>query len=378
MHKVQINAAGALALSLPAGSYVIDDSNTGEFLLNQWIDGADKMPADRDTGLLSRLYIRAGGYGDLIQLTAVLQALHERQPDIRIGVACIERFASVFQNLPFPIETVPYPVPADVLDQWGSYQSLEGVIENNSLEFSLDLLAKAVLGDALTSPKPVYLPTGAEMTLMQERFPRIKGQKRLGIQIEASASCRTWSGQNISELAQRAIGKGWEVYLFGAPKALPVDFYKIKAYLGAVTNLTMAEPFLDFRESAALATSCDVLVTPDSSFVHLAGAMDLPTVAIYGPFHWKTRTLTYQTVRVIQGRAQCAPCCHQVHAGQEWPSDGPCQTLAQKRCLAMEDVQPRRVMAAVTAMAEKFADREPWSLPADVSVVTETPAIAES
>lgn len=355
MHRITLNAQGADALHITAGVYLVDDSNTGEFMINKWLTDSHSVPpaeGNPDTAA-DLLLIRAGGIGDLLQLTTVLADLHHQQPDRRLGVSCIPRFSGVLENLPFPVEIVAYPLPLEELARWEAHISLEDVVEANQHKHSTEALAAACGVDALTRPHPYFRPTLDELGAMQERFPRKDTEKRLGIQLEASAKCRTWSAKSTIELARRAIDKGWNVMAFGSPGTLPID-PKIEGF----TNLTLADPPLTFREAATLATSCDVLVVPDSAFCHVAGACGIPAVALFAAFHWKFRTLYYDTVRAIQGKGRCAPCFHQVHAGREWPVDGPCNETG--KCMPMFSIEPRRVMQQVEAMHAKF-QHTPWS-----------------
>jgi hypothetical protein len=67
---------------------------------------------------------------------------------------------------------------------------------------------------------------------------------------------------------------------------------------------------LDLRQSFALAGGCDVLVTPDSAFFHLAGALDLPCVGLFGPTDGRVRGQDYPRARVLDARRMlpCVPC----------------------------------------------------------------------
>jgi ADP-heptose:LPS heptosyltransferase len=94
--------------------------------------------------------------------------------------------------------------------------------------------------------------------------------------------------------------------------------------------------------------TCDAFLGPDSALVHFAGALDIPTIALYGPFSWKTRTSVFGSVEAIQGHAECAPCYHHSRAGKEWPDD--CVGASKNLCAAMCSIGPTRVAAKVRGM----------------------------
>lgn len=64
------------------------------------------------------------------------------------------------------------------------------------------------------------------------------------------------------------------------------------------------------REIAGVMINCDLVLCPDSSILHLAGALDMPTVSIFGHTDPRARTNYYPKTSVIwEGeRLHCAPC----------------------------------------------------------------------
>jgi ADP-heptose:LPS heptosyltransferase len=144
--------------------------------------------------------------------------------------------------------------------------------------------------------------------------------------------------------------RGWELFFFGGPNE--VDLPMIIEQHSQVTNLTKRQPAPSFSESAAILTTCDVVLAPDSSLCHLAGALDIPTVALFGPFPWQTRTKYSPKTRALQGNARCSPCFHHARLGEEWPVGGPCRETGN--CVAMLDVQPERVIREITKQYERY------------------------
>jgi ADP-heptose:LPS heptosyltransferase len=64
----------------------------------------------------------------------------------------------------------------------------------------------------------------------------------------------------------------------------------------------------DVRRIAALMVYCDLVLCPDSSVLHLAGALEVPTVSIFGPTHPAARVNRYpQAVAIWEGE-DLKPC----------------------------------------------------------------------
>jgi heptosyltransferase-2 len=72
---------------------------------------------------------------------------------------------------------------------------------------------------------------------------------------------------------------------------------------------------LKMTDSVALLTFCDLVITPDSSLVHFAAALDVPCLSIYGPFPASVRTSYYPknvSLEPPDEPDKCWPCfCHE-------------------------------------------------------------------
>ncbi len=134
----------------------------------------------------------------------------------------------------------------------------------------------------------------------------------------------------------------WEVYLFGRPGEFRTD--------GPMTHdvMDLSRRGLTWRQSAATLLTCDVVLAPDSSMMHVAGALGVPCVALFGPFPWKLRTAYYKSVHALQGIDGCAmaPCFHAEHTLTGlFPNDGPC--MATGHCVVLDSILPKRILAKV-------------------------------
>lgn len=98
---------------------------------------------------------------------------------------------------------------------------------------------------------------------------------------------------------------------------------------------------LDLRQSFALAGGCDVLVTPDSAFFHLAGALDLPCVGLFGPTDGRVRGQDYPRARIVDARKMlpCVPC---------WRNEvTPCALTGLRLSACLGEIAPADVVAAM-------------------------------
>lgn len=68
----------------------------------------------------------------------------------------------------------------------------------------------------------------------------------------------------------------------------------------------------DLLTAAAIMARCQVLLTNDSGLMHLAGALDTPLVAMFGPTNPQTTSPAGGCFTLLKTRAACAPCLKRV------------------------------------------------------------------
>lgn len=94
----------------------------------------------------------------------------------------------------------------------------------------------------------------------------------MGLQVQAGRENRRWSLESFSEVVD---------YVSSKHNAKIIEFgTKEQPYLGKGINLVGK---CGIKESAAVLSRCSFLLCNDSFFLHVAGALNVPVVAIFGP-----------------------------------------------------------------------------------------------
>jgi SAM-dependent methyltransferase len=101
------------------------------------------------------------------------------------------------------------------------------------------------------------------------------------------------------------------------------------------------------REAFALAAQCDVLIGPDSAFLHLAAALDKPMVLLSGPVDGMLRSKPYPTVvPIVPDRSEfpCAPC---------WRNENiNCYLSERRESVCLRSIEPATITARVFSLLE--------------------------
>lgn len=276
---------------------------------------------------------RPGGYGDLLFLRPILKKLVEME--VRPVICCAEVFRRPVDDYPW----LPYPSPWEEFSKYDNHVVLEDMVETNpagKTTHVIDLFAEAC-GVTLTDKEKrvEFSTTPAEKEWAHEHFPKTE-RKRIGIQLKASSPVRTYPAAMLVEVLRLLEKDGWEVLCLGRKNDANVEETELIKWVGK------HDP--DFGQSCSALETCDVVLAPDSALCHVGGALNIPTLALYGPFPWQLRTKYAPSIRAINGQARCAPCFHHSR-GSPFPIDGPC--MRSGRCEAMAEIKPERILSEV-------------------------------
>jgi heptosyltransferase-2 len=169
------------------------------------------------------------------------------------------------------------------------------------------------LGLAPNVDLPVNLPNpnlmantaNAQATLHRLALPE-PTSKILGLCPGAEyGEAKRWPAEYYAEVARDALNKGWQVWLFGSDKDIPVT---------SAINQLSGNKCTDFGgktklgEAIDLMSLCDAVVSNDSGLMHVAAALDKKLVAVYGssdPHH--TPPMSSKAVVEYLG-LECSPC----------------------------------------------------------------------
>ncbi len=116
---------------------------------------------------------------------------------------------------------------------------------------------------------------------------------------------KRWPAEYYAEVANEALNKGWQVWLFGSDKDVPVTSQINQLTQNKCTDFGGKTKLGEVIDLMAL---CDTVISNDSGLMHIAAALDKKLIAIYGssdPYH----TPPMSTKAVIEYLAlECSPC----------------------------------------------------------------------
>ena len=199
-----------------------------------------------------------------------------------------------------------------------------GEIPRHERFYYLELLRRAGIIRALPESQEIRLGSGA-----------VPSAKRvIGVSPGAAyGTAKRWLPERFAEAAGTlATARGASIALFGSKGerelcgevAQLLNGHQVTNYAG---QTTLAQ-FID------LASGCELFLTNDSGSMHIASALGVPTVAIFGATDDSTTGPTGPNARVVRHPVDCSPCLL-----RECPIDHRCMTGVSADRVVQEALQ---------------------------------------
>ena len=344
---------------IKAGEYVADNLLCAQ-LINLGGDGGMRPlsetrpfnPSDDWNGKRI-LLMRAGGFGDIVNLTPTIRLFKKSWPKCEVHVASMGSYGTVLEHIPYVDGILKYPVLTSILDGFDAWVFYENAIERNPRAQKVpmaDLFAE-IAGFNMPifgkfDGKPDYVVTPDEVSWAKVQYPRKPGIRRLCIQPVASGACRVYQFSQMGLVLDAFKAKNqWETFLMGAPGEIKMQ------ETDSQHNLSTAG--LSFRQSCAVVSECDCLLANDSSLLHIAGALGVPAVGLFGPFPWKLRTSYYTSVTALTGKGRCSPCFYHESLGKltRDPFPKKCPSRDKGHCEVLATIEPKKIISTIEKVA---------------------------
>ncbi|XXJ18849.1 glycosyltransferase family 9 protein [Desulfovibrio caledoniensis] len=300
---------------------------------------AGNTGGSKPDGRLPILVTRAmGGIGDILMMTAGLTELQAKDPSRPVHFAVPGPFLPLLKGLPGVTvtdinETVfrknDYSVLYDLTTCPAS--RIEGLTAPDVKLSRIEIFGKAmgIKGPRGRDWKTHYRVTQEEAAAA-ERFissAGADGRKRIGIQLHSDERYRDYPF--FADLV-RILARDNAVFLFHNK---PIEGFEHE-------NVHTVDD-KPLREALAIFSLCDAVICPDSSFMHIAGALDIPCVALFGPTSAEQRTKHYPSVDYLDasGTIHCVPC---------WRNEySPCKLSGTKESQCMKAIRVEDILKTV-------------------------------
>jgi len=280
---------------------------------------------------------RTGGYGDLLFITPIVEYLKRRYPTCKVSVATSERFRDVWKNNPNIDQftsSFSLPIRLSFVEKHDYVGIFEGTIENFKGEgqyCALDAFAfnLGIFDMPLELKRPRYYLKSSEINVAKNKVRSASGlniykEPYICFQWKSSSRLRDYPYEKLIAVMYKLQQiTGYKIVILTHPNYRNLIDHEIAM---AEEHMLEADKPLDYinlagitsyRESAGVLALSSGLVGIDSSLAHLAAALGVPSVTIYGPFKAEWRTLYNRNNISLQKQNLCpnAPCAYHTPPG---------------------------------------------------------------
>jgi heptosyltransferase-2 len=262
----------------------------------------------------SILIQRMGGIGDLIMLTPTLRELKKIYSEAEITFATKPEHIPVLKGLPYLSKVIP--LSEAHLESYDSSIDLRWKVESQEVGGSLstflyktvnriDMFGRLLDMELQDKKVDVALDQG-KVKSAKELIKYNNKFEYLGIQVSTTSNTRTIPPEYIPELVEKFFKKGRKIVLIGRTefwhgRKSKIDFPSIKGR--NVINL-VGKP-TDVGDMIALFSLMNYIIAPDSAAIHIAGALEIPCIALFGNIDPDIRTRYYPNVTSMFEKLEC-------------------------------------------------------------------------
>ncbi|MHB1951033.1 MAG: lipopolysaccharide heptosyltransferase II [Acidiferrobacteraceae bacterium] len=194
--------------------------------------------------------------------------------------------------------------------------------------------------EAVTAPRPRLTPSPQGIATVLARLHLARPSRPvLGLCPGAEyGPAKRWPAPSFAAVAMHALHQGWDAWIFGSEKDREVA-RAVREKAPLCVDLTGQT---EFDEVVDLMSLVSAVVTNDSGLMHVAAALSLPLVAVFGSSSPEHTPPLFASARALSLGLDCSPCFERT-----------CP-LGHTRCL--NDLAPAAVIAALAGIAPRFAE----------------------
>lgn len=244
-----------------------------------------------------------GGFGDVIQAMTAIEALKEKYPTKKVYCALPKKYWPVAENSPAidrlldvgkEIRNNRYSIVYDISSPCAHYEANKVRSRKPVDKTRVEIFAEALGVTKLIKKKTgSYNPTEEELAWAEDFLPETD-KPRLVVSMRCAEEYRNWPINKYNDLIPLLTDK-FQVII--------VDHTREFSYPNTVDACGFP-----FRKAAAIALNADLVLSPDTAVLHLAGSAEIPTVALFGPIDPRARCKYNKDCLVISAKMDCVPC----------------------------------------------------------------------
>jgi len=268
------------------------------------IHGKDISAGGQDNIILVKRSTR--GLGDILMAATGIEAIKKKYPKKKLHVAVHPELFSALEGNPYidKLEDIGsnfnprrYYMTYNISNPCARYESTR-VRSNRRVEKSrVEIFAEALgTRDLITDLHPRYYVKEEEKEWAKAflKKQKLKDKPNLIFALTSAEKYRDWPEEKHQDLID-LLNKDFNIILLHHQRKFLFD--------GATDACG-----LPLRRSMAILSLCQGAITVDTGTMHIAVALNIPTLSLFGPIDYKARCKGYKNITIMTSNLDCIPC----------------------------------------------------------------------
>ena len=314
MEFVKVKANQDYVLNLNKNEVHISKDNF-YIMHRSWADNVagDKSPADLrpynfdiDATDKKILFVRSMGQGDFLFLSPLIKLIKDNFPTSTIDFAGVEFQQSMLKMIPGITNIINIPILESEFESYDYHFHVSTLLEMDSQSKNVyDLYLDALNQNSEETDEKYKRPYVKEQFIQKEPI----NADIIGLHPFANNPIRALEMNLVNSLVDGLINSGLKVIMFSNQEEMEIA----KTIIKQPQIIWAIEKHKSMEQTAQLLMTCKKVIAVDSVIVHLAQAMNVPTVALYGPFSAASRLKYYKNITIIDTNPDCRCSLHSVN-----------------------------------------------------------------
>jgi len=253
------------------------------------------------------LIYREGGIGDLAASLFALTEYRKKYKNNMIVYSTNTKYFPILDIFDKTLITNKLHTifPAPLLHNFSKLIDLTNKIENNNEKDIQTIIADEL---DVTITENTYYDLLKYNNLLNNRTIN---DNHIGFQLYSNVPLRNYNLDKFIQIINLLLRHrpNLKIFILDKPNNLPLINY-IRAMTDFNPNIVY-NINKNLHDMITLTSTLQLVIGPDSSFQHIAGVCDVPSIGLFGPFDYSKRISKYpKSIGVQASGFSCSPCCH--------------------------------------------------------------------
>jgi len=242
------------------------------------------------------IYRGGGGLGDLLMITVAVKLLKQTYPTSTLIFQVAPQYMPVLENNPYidKIIDLKTKIKTDFkIDFSNPCPAASYEVKHNPKikKHRIDLFCEWVKVKPEEKDNPVFVFTEDELIEAYKFLQKQNASEmwKVGIALRAGEVWRSWPINYNLQLIDLLLQNNITPVIFDNEEKMAINKKSVINICGK-----------SIRFAASILKFCDLLVTPDGGLAHLAGALDVPILGLFGPTDPIYRISTYKATWIVK------------------------------------------------------------------------------